>query len=65
MRTEVRTITSKHKEISMKKLMALMLGLSLVLGTSVAFAGDDAKDTTKKQSKKKKKSKKTTEEKKG
>lgn len=49
----------------MKKLMALMLGLSLVLGTSVAFAGDDAKDTTKKQSKKKKKSKKTTEEKKG
>ncbi len=45
----------------MKKIMTLMLGLSLVMGLS-AF-GEDTKDTTKKETKKKK-SKKTTEEKK-
>jgi hypothetical protein len=50
----------------MKKLMSMMLGLSLVLGcASFAFA-QDAKDTTKKTEKKakSKKAKKTTEEKK-
>jgi len=48
----------------MKKLMTLMLGLSLVLGSTALFAGDDAKDTTKTKKAKKTKAKKTTEEKK-
>jgi hypothetical protein len=47
----------------MKKLMTLMLGLSLVLGTTALF-GQDTKDTTKKESKKKAKKKKTTADKK-
>ncbi|HYL38436.1 MAG TPA: hypothetical protein VEV17_21135 [Bryobacteraceae bacterium] len=44
----------------MKKLMTLMLGLSLVLGTTALF-GQDKKDETKteKKGKKGKKSKKT------
>ncbi len=50
----------------MKKLVTMMLGLGLILGTaSFAFADDAAKDTTKKEKKAKKtKAKKTTEEKK-
>ena len=31
----------------MKKLMSLMLGLSIALGSFAMFAADDAKDTTK------------------
>ena len=46
----------------MKKIMTLMLGLSLVLGSTALF-GEDKKDEPKKE-KKSKKSKKTTEEKK-
>jgi len=50
----------------MKKLMSILLGLSLVAGTAVlGFAADpEKKDEPKKESKKKKKSKKTEEEKK-
>jgi hypothetical protein len=40
----------------MKKLMSLMLGLSLILGATSLF-GDDSKDTSKKSSKKKGKKK--------
>lgn len=48
----------------MKKIMTMMLGLSLVLGAaSFAFA-EDTKDTTKTKKAKKTKMKKTTEEKK-
>jgi len=43
----------------MKKLMTLMLGLSLVLGTTAAAFGKDDTTTTAK-TKKSKKSKKTT-----
>lgn len=45
----------------MKKFMTVMLGLSLVLGATAAFAGDDtAKDTTNtKKAAKKTKAKKT------
>ena len=40
----------------MKKIMSLMLGLALVIGTTVAFADDKPADgTTKKKGKKKKK----------
>ena len=49
----------------MKKLMTLMLGLSLALGSvAVVFAQDAPKkeDTTKKKAKKSKKSKKKAEE---
>ena len=35
----------------MKKIMSLMLGLSLILGTAV-FAADEKKDDTKKMNKK-------------
>jgi hypothetical protein len=57
-----------HKEkITMKKIMSLMLGMSLVIGAaSVAFAqgtGTDTKKTTKKSSTKKPSTKKTTEKK--
>ena len=50
----------------MKKLMSILLGLTLVAGTAViGFSAEpDAKDDTKKETKKKKKSKKTAEEKK-
>lgn len=41
----------------MKKLMTLMLGLSLVIGTTALF-GQDSKDDTKKTEKKGKKGKK-------
>ena len=41
----------------MKKLMTLMLGLSLVIGTTALF-GQDTKDDTKKTEKKGKKGKK-------
>jgi hypothetical protein len=44
----------------MKKLMTLMLGLSLVMGSTALFAGDDAKDTTKTKKAKKAKKAKTT-----
>ena len=47
----------------MKKLMTLMLGLSLVLGTTSLFAQDKS-DDTKKEKKKKKGKKKTETEKK-
>ena len=42
----------------MKKLMTLMLGLSLVLGAATAFASDDKKDDMGKKSGKKKGGKK-------
>jgi len=42
----------------MKKLMTLMLGLSLIVGTTALFGDDAGKDTTKKSSKKKSKTKK-------
>jgi hypothetical protein len=45
----------------MKKLMTLMLGLSLLMGATVAFAAPKADDTTKtKKAKKAKKPKATT-----
>lgn len=48
----------------MKKLMSLMLGLALVVGTSAVFA-DTPSDTTKKETKTKaKKGKKTSKKKK-
>lgn len=52
----------------MKKLMTLMLGLSLVMGTTALFAGnpqDDTKKETKKKKGKKKKGDKKEEDKKG
>ncbi len=60
---ETTFVTSKQRRIAMKKIMSLMVGLSLVLGAA-AFA-QDAKDTSakeKKASKKKagKKAKKDT-----
>jgi len=45
----------------MKKIMTLMLGLSLILGTTALFGDDAGKDTTKKGEKKKGKKKKGTE----
>ena len=50
------------KEISMKKLMTLMLGLSLIIGATSLFGDDAGKDTSKKseKSKKGKKKKSTT-----
>ena len=48
----------------MKKLMTMMLGLSLAMGAMTAFAGDDKKDGEKKESKKKAGKKKKAEEKK-
>jgi hypothetical protein len=42
----------------MKKLMTLMLGLSLIVGTTALFGDDAGKDTTKKSDKKKGKKKK-------
>ena len=39
----------------MKKIMSLMLGLSLVLGAATVAFGQDKTDTTKKKAKKKKK----------
>jgi hypothetical protein len=46
----------------MKKLMTLMLGLSLIVGTTALFGDDAGKDTTKKaeKTKKGKKGKKST-----
>jgi hypothetical protein len=43
----------------MKKLMTLMLGLSLVMGTTALFAQDKPADKTEKKAKKAKKAKKT------
>jgi len=43
----------------MKKLMSLMLGLSLILGATSLFGDDAGKDTSKKSSKKKGKKKST------
>ena len=42
----------------MKKLMSLMLGLSLIVGTTALFGQDPSKDDTKKTEKKKGKKKK-------
>jgi hypothetical protein len=42
----------------MKKLMTLMLGLSLIVGTTALFGDDAGKDTSKKSEKKGKKGKK-------
>jgi hypothetical protein len=49
----------------MKKLMTLMLGMSLVLGLATVTFAQDKKDDTKKDTKKKKGKKKTEGEKKG
>lgn len=46
----------------MKKLMTLMLGLSLVFGATAAFAEDKAATTDKKMEKKAKKAKKAKKE---
>jgi uncharacterized metal-binding protein len=49
------------KETSMKKLMTLMLGLSMLVGATAMFAQDKTTDTTKtKKAKKAKKAKPTT-----
>ena len=50
------------KETSMKKLMTVMLGLSLFVGATAMFAQDKPADTTKttKKAKKAKKAKPTT-----
>jgi uncharacterized metal-binding protein len=49
------------KETSMKKLMTLMLGLSMLVGATAMFANDKTTDTTKtKKAKKAKKAKPTT-----
>ena len=48
----------------MKKMMTLMLGLALVLGTTASAFGADDKDATKKESKKKSKKGEKKEEKK-
>jgi hypothetical protein len=49
----------------MKKLMSILLGLSLVIGTaSVAFCAEEKKEEKKEAKKKGKKAKKTEEEKK-
>ena len=42
----------------MKKIMAMMLGLSLIVGTTALFGDDAGKDTSKKSEKKGKKGKK-------
>jgi uncharacterized protein YxeA len=47
----------------MKKIMSLMLGMSLVLGAASVAFGQDKMDTSKKTTKKTKKSKKSTEKK--
>ena len=58
-------IVTVHKENpKMKKLMSVMLGLSLVLGTASLFAQDKTDAPKEKKAKKAKKAKKTTEEKK-
>ncbi len=44
----------------MKTIMTLMLGLSLVIGSTVAFAQDSSTTTTTKKMKKMKKMKKST-----
>lgn len=44
----------------MKKIMTLMLGLSLLSGATVAFAGQDPTASTTKKAKKAKKAKKTS-----
>ena len=48
----------------MKKLMTMMLGLSLAMGAMTAFAGDDKKEGDKKESKKKSGKKKKADDKK-
>ncbi len=46
----------------MKKLMSILLGLTLVAGTAViGFAADEKEDATKKETKKKSKKKKAAE----
>ena len=58
-------IVTVHKENPlMKKLMSVMLGLSLVLGTASLFAQDKTDAPKKEKKAKKTKAKKTTEEKK-
>jgi hypothetical protein len=56
------TTPSTQETLHMKKIMTLMLGLSLVLG-SVAFAADDKPASGEKKEAKKKKAKKPAEEK--
>jgi hypothetical protein len=60
--TEERNLLPKNfKEISMKKLMTLMLGLSMFVGATSMFAKADDTTTTKtKKAKKAKKAKPTT-----
>ena len=63
---EVRNYSFQFKEIRMKKLMTMMLGLSLLSGTAVLFAqGDkapDSKTTNKNKKKRKEKNNKNKEE---
>jgi hypothetical protein len=59
-----RTPIESNKEIQMKKLMTVLLGLSLVIGTAtVTFAQDTSKDKKTEKKAKKGKSKKTEEKK--
>jgi hypothetical protein len=60
--TEERNLLPKNfKETSMKKLMTLMLGLSMLVGATAMFAKADDTTTTKtKKAKKAKKAKPTT-----
>ena len=50
----------KPKETSMKKLMTLMLGLSLLVGATAVFAQDKPAETTKTKKAKKAKKPKST-----
>jgi hypothetical protein len=61
--TEERNLLPKNfKETSMKKLMTLMLGLSMLVGATAMFAQDktDSTTTKTKKAKKAKKAKPTT-----
>jgi uncharacterized metal-binding protein len=52
--------TTRRKTLKMKKIMSLMIGMSLVIGAAtLAFADDTKKDTKKSDDTKKKKKKKS------
>ncbi len=57
-------VTVRKENPIMKKIMSVMLGLSLILGTASLFAQDKTDAPKEKKAKKAKKAKKTTEEKK-
>jgi len=55
---EAQSTSQNLKETSMKKLMTLMLGLSMLVGATAMFAQTKAADTTTNKTKKAKKAKK-------